>query len=432
MSLIQVSNENSPYTTGTGYCKNCYLINSSENCENCYYGKLLQTCRDVIDCSYAYDSELLYECFYVRNCYNCHYLSYSQNCSDCWFSENLKGCKNCFLCTDLTNKEYHILNKPVSKEEYKKKLDMVKGSYEQTMKAKGFLDDIRLKRIHKYANIVNCENSTGDFLTNCKNCVDCYDVNDSEDCCYVQVGVNVKDLFDCSNMYLKPELCYQVLGTIAIYNVLFSIYVFHSHDVMYSEFCYNCEHLFGCSGLRNKKYCILNKQYSKEEYEELVPKIIQHMGGEWGKYFPMKYSPFGYNETLASEYIALTKEEVKSRDWNWHEEEQASKNYMGPEITFSDHIRDVDEKITEKILSCEVTGKPYKIIPQELAFYKKVEIPIPRKCADLRYKDRMKLRNERKLHSRNCTNCNKEVKSTYPPDRPERIYCEKCYLKQIY
>jgi len=31
------------------------------------------------------------------------------------------------------------------------------------------------------------------------------------------------------------------------------------------------------------KYCILNKQYSKEEYEELVPKIIEHMQktGEW-------------------------------------------------------------------------------------------------------------------------------------------------------
>jgi hypothetical protein len=44
-----------------------------------------------------------------------------------------------------------------------------------------------------------------------------------------------------------------------------------------------------------KEYCILNKQYTKEEYEILVPKIIEHMktfpsphgrgargeGGEW-------------------------------------------------------------------------------------------------------------------------------------------------------
>ena len=34
---------------------------------------------------------------------------------------------------------------------------------------------------------------------------------------------------------------------------------------------------FGCVSIRNKKYCILNKQYTKEEYEELLPKIIAHM-----------------------------------------------------------------------------------------------------------------------------------------------------------
>ncbi|MDP2669631.1 MAG: hypothetical protein Q8O99_01100 [bacterium] len=35
--------------------------------------------------------------------------------------------------------------------------------------------------------------------------------------------------------------------------------------------------MFGCSNLRNKQYCIFNKQYTQEEYEQLVPKIITHM-----------------------------------------------------------------------------------------------------------------------------------------------------------
>jgi hypothetical protein len=36
-------------------------------------------------------------------------------------------------------------------------------------------------------------------------------------------------------------------------------------------------------GLHDKSYCILNKQYTKEEYEELVPKIIEKMmkDDEW-------------------------------------------------------------------------------------------------------------------------------------------------------
>jgi hypothetical protein len=37
LNLVTVENENSEYTTGTAYCKDCYLINSSENSQNCYY-----------------------------------------------------------------------------------------------------------------------------------------------------------------------------------------------------------------------------------------------------------------------------------------------------------------------------------------------------------------------------------------------------------
>ena len=130
------------------------------------------------------------------------------------------------------------------------------------------LQQLRKERIHKYANITNCENCTGDFIINSQNCLDCYDLNDSQDCMYVQVGVNIKDIFDCSNMYLKPELSLNVMGTIDTYNVLFSTYIFHSQNVFYSQSCYHCQNIFGCTGLRNKKYCILNKQYSKEQYFE--------------------------------------------------------------------------------------------------------------------------------------------------------------------
>jgi hypothetical protein len=113
MNLITISNENCDYTTGTGYCRNCYLINSSEYCEDCYYGKLLQTCKDSVDCSYLLDSELCYECFSVYDSYNCRWLLFSKNCQDCFFSSGLQSCKKCLFCTDLHQKEYHILNQPV-------------------------------------------------------------------------------------------------------------------------------------------------------------------------------------------------------------------------------------------------------------------------------------------------------------------------------
>ena len=433
LPLMQVDNENSPFTTGTGYCKNCHLINSSEYCEDCYYGKLLQNCKSSMDCSYLYDSEYCYECFSVYKSYNCIYVSYSSNCSDCWFSENLTGCRNCFLCTNLSRKEYYYMNQPLSKEEYEKRLKEFKGSYSNFEKAKEILNKLKKERIHKYANIVNSENSTGDFIENSKNCLDCYDLNGSQDCRYVMVGVEIKDVYDCSNMYVKPELNYQVLGTIGTYHVAFTLYAFHSQNVLYSEQIFHSKDLFGCAGLKRKQYCIFNKQYTKEQYEELVPKIIEHMKktGEWGQFYPVKYAPHCYNETLANEYYPLSKEEVLKRGWYWHEED-GEYAYEGPDIEMPDEIKDVPDDITDKILKCKESGKFYKIIPQELQFCKRMGVPAPRVCPDQRHKDRMEYRNPRVLYDRKCKKCGLELKSSYAPNREEVIYCEKCYLESIH
>lgn len=432
-NLVTLNNENCQYTTGTAYCKNCYLINCSENCEDCYYGKLIQTCKDVMDSDFAYDSELCYGCFNITKCYNCNFVSLSQNCYDCWFSENLRGCKNCFLCTNLYNKEFYFLNEPLSKEEYNKRVKEFTSSAAKIQESKVKFAELRKKRIFKYANIVNCENSTGDFLTNCKNCEDCFDVNDSEDCKHLIVGVECKDLMDCNNMYIKPELNYQTLGVIETYLVHYSLFVFHSQNVLYSQFCFNSKDLFGCCGLRNQKqYCILNKQYSKKEYEELVPRIIQHMRstGEWGKYFPPNTSPFGYNETVAHLYIPLTKEEALQKGFKWKDPDK--KDYKPQKFILPEEISDIADDITEQILACENCGKNYRIIPQELTRLKKMNIPAPRICPDCRQQERMSLRNPRKIYDDECDKCSSPIKTSFSPGHSEKVYCEKCYLETVY
>ncbi|MBP9718423.1 hypothetical protein KBD59_03965 [Candidatus Gracilibacteria bacterium] len=432
VALIQVANDNCPYTTGTGYCKNCHMISCSEHCEDCYYGKLLQTCRDVTDSSYCYDSELLYQCFDVRKCYHCAYVYYSQNSNDCYFSENLSGCRNCFLSTNLHGKEYYFMNQPLPKEEYKQKVAQYLGSSEGIAEAKKMFDKLRSLRVHKYVNVINCENSTGDFLINDKNCTNCYDVNDSEDCMNVTVGVNVKDLLDCSNMYIKCELCYEVLGTIGVYNCLFSLFVFHSQNLIYSQFCYNSKNLFGCVGLRNKQYCIFNKQYTQEEYEKLVPRLIEHMKkiGEYGFYFPMWLSPFSYNETVAFEYEPLGREEALGKGYKWKDadaRENKPQTYVVP-----NRIADVPATILSELLICDTCGKNYKIIEQEFKFLKNMNMPVPSRCPECRHFDRMSLRNNRTLWDRNCDKCSAPIKSTYAANQEEIIYCENCYQGEVY
>jgi hypothetical protein len=87
----------------------------------------------------------------------------------------------------------------------------------------------------------------------------------------------------------------------------------------YCDGCNACDSCFGCIGLQHKKYCILNKQYAKEEYESLMTKIVEQMqkNDEWGKFFPPELSPYAYNETAAFIYYPLSKDEVTSNGWKW-------------------------------------------------------------------------------------------------------------------
>jgi hypothetical protein len=204
---------------------------------------------------------------------------------------------------------------------------------------------------------------------------------------------------------------------------------------------------FACVGLRNKQYCVFNKQYSKEEYEALVPKIIEHMAkaGEWGEFFPSSISPFGYNETVAQEYFPMTREETLAKGFIWSDYEPPFPKVEKtiPASKLPENIEDVPDDILNWAIECEITKRPFRIIKQELDFYRKHRLPIPKRHPDQRHLDRMALRNPRKLFERtcDCPDCAKnhaapdgkptKFLTTYSPDRSEKVYCEKCYAKEI-
>ena len=96
------------------------------------------------------------------------------------------------------------------------------------------------------------------------------------------------------------------------------------------------------------------------------------------------------------------------------------------------NANNVPDDILNWAIECEVTKKPFRIIKQELEFYRKHNLPIPRRHPDQRHLDRMKLRNPRRLFERKCDKCQKDIQTTYAPERPEIIYCEECYNKEIY
>ena len=79
--------------------------------------------------------------------------------------------------------------------------------------------------------------------------------------------------------FIDVQNCYEVMSGVDMYNSKFMLWINHGpNDSLYCVLCVNnCDNLFGCVGLKNKHYCIFNKQYTKDEYEALVPKIIEHM-----------------------------------------------------------------------------------------------------------------------------------------------------------
>ncbi|MDD2487015.1 MAG: hypothetical protein PHS92_01450 [Candidatus Gracilibacteria bacterium] len=197
----------------------------------------------------------------------------------------------------------------------------------------------------------------------------------------------------------------------------------------------NCSEVFGCASLNNKKYCILNRQYTKEEYETLVPKIIEHMRktGEWGEFFPISISPFGYNESAAMDHYPLSKEKILESGFklSTYENPKPVVTKTIPASKLPEDIREIPDDILNWAIECEVTGRPFRIIKPELEFYRKHSLPIPRRHPDQRHLDRIKLRNPRKLYSRDCDKCGKGMNTTYSIDRTEIIYCEQCYDKEL-
>ena len=138
----------------------------------------------------------------------------------------------------------------------------------------------------------------------------------------------------------------------------------------------------------------------------------------------------------------MTKEEVRAKGWNWHTED--TKSFTGsayiplPIKEYDERVAgfDIAQKNIDAVLAgtlvCEVTKKPFKIIKQELLFYIENSIPIPTKHPDQRHKERMDLRNPRTLYERACSECGKDIMTTYAPERPEKVVCEDCYRKIVY
>ncbi|MDD4351732.1 MAG: hypothetical protein PHU71_01980 [Candidatus Gracilibacteria bacterium] len=427
--------ENSEYADDVWDTKNAYMSRSMADCEDVSYIYRTIGSKNCLDQTYCFDMTQSYECTYCFQGYNLKFSLNSRNCTDSYFLYDCRGCTNCFMCWNLRNKQYHIRNKAYSKEEYEKMINTFKlNSRASLAKFKEeFEQHLREDAYHQIGFNNKIENSSGNYLDSCKNCQNCYFLEKAEDCLNVMRGLEDKDCYDTSGL-LRGELCYGICQCTDLHKVNFAYYSVDCSEGYYIDQCFNSKHLFGCVGLKRKEYCILNKQYTNAEYEELVSKLIEHMkkNGEWGKFFPYKFAYNGFNLSLAAFYYTETPESITKLGGFW--EEPPTSEVQGQAAkTLPDLAEDISEKFINQVYNCAKTGRPYKFVKHELEFYRKHKLPLPIYYPEERNRERfahMVPLNPRQL---NCTCCKQETTTYYPEDWGyKNILCEKCYLEKVY
>jgi len=445
---------NSDYCNNAGFLKNCYLCFEAGFSEECAYNYALNNCKDCYDNYNIQKCELCYEGYSLIRCYRALFSSHCEDCRNIIFCDNCFDCSDCFGCTNLRHKKYHIFNEQYTKDEYFKKLkEFNLESYRNIVNLKKETGQRHLKFPNKFMDGRKNVNVTGEYIHNCKNVFNSYEVKYGEDsryCQFLRYSPGPKDCYDYSWFDLNTRLVYEVVDSgRGLNNVKFCDNCFPDcRDLEYCFSCHSCSDCFGCVGLHHKKHCIFNKQYTKEEYHELVPKIKKHMDEmpyidkkgniyKYGEFFPIELSPCAYNNSVAQEYFPLTKEEIVAQNYQWQDKIKPEYKSTIKAADLSDNIKDTGDEILKEIIECENTNcrgsGVFKPIPTELEFYKKNNIPIPRLCPECRYQERIKQRNPMKLWERECMKkgCDVKFQTSYSPDRKEIVYCEKCYQKEI-
>ncbi len=433
--LFTSNTENSYYTNHALNMKNSYLIWGGGECEDCYYGNYIVFCKDTVDGLSLYSCERCYEGIASERCYDCISFMNCNDCKDCIAVEDCLSCEYCIGCFGLHRKKYCIFNKEVDKEEWKKmRKELGSLNAEKLELLNSRLAEIKKNLPHRCSHIYGSTNCTGDNIYNSEDCYNCYDIKECEDCKYTGFTPTAVDVHDCNFAAPKGlELSYFNNSTLGRHKLLFNFLVYYCNDVCYSMECHYCENLFGCASMRHNEYCILNKQYSREEYYKMASKLADHMKetGEWSDYFPTSCAPIAYNESNAQDYFPITKEQATSEGLWWHDEEEPhEEGEILDQVPKS--IEETDDSICDKVLTCELTGKKFKILPQELRFYKIMGLAVPRKHVHQRHRERLDKRNPRYFWKRQCDKCGKDIETNYSPQRPEKVYCETCYLKEVY
>lgn len=425
-----VNSENCEYNSHTRDSKNGYLNHLSAKSENLLYSHLMISCVDCLDGISNTDCTLCFDCGYVNHCYECVKCEECSNCTDCHFSYQLRGCSHCFQCSNLVNKKYYFRNQPCTPEEFVRLKNSVLDGNSLTYRT-ACEEYASLKRStpQRASHLLNGEHVFGEHVTDSRHCYHCFDIRSSEDCFNLWNGGSNDVVHGYSVLMPPSQAVFSCVTIRGCHNIFFSANCWNSHDLWYCDNCANCSDCFGCVGLKKKRHCFFNVQYSMDEYQAVLGAWRDHMIDikEWGEFFPMRFSPFCYNESAAQDFFPRTRDQIESEGLRYRKfDDVVTRSDVASRAGEKPPSRVTDLK-ADMILSCPTCLLMFRIVAQEIDFYHRMHVPPPQQCPECRLNARIADRCPYSLILRQCSSCAVDVETVYTAERSPHILCETCY-----
>jgi len=305
-----------------------------------------------------------------------------------------------------------------------------------------FRDILNQEAVWPNGFMTACQDSTGDYLDRCVNCYRSWGSSQAKNESYTIWG-NVNSEHNVFGVFPDSHDGYMSAAQIKCADCKFNYFSTRCQDVEYSLECYDCEHCFGCSNLRRKKFCILNKQYTEEEYWLLLDKIKCAMleAQEYGQYLPTRFN-----------YIPCDSSNGRTIMDDWEEGEREAlgvplydhgldgafgdwegKSFLS-QVEIPDSIEGLEIAEFSKCIFADASfyNRPFRYHPMELDLYRQMKTPIP----DNHFIERVwKLWEELDLDAyqeERCQSCQATIEFSKNRAYPKRkICCQGCYYKYL-
>lgn len=270
-----MNSENCEYGNYIYYSKNLYHC---FDCGQCTDGaRLFDTWQSAncVDCDYSKESERCFECVDANKCFNSNYLTYCQNVSDSYYSVDCTACHDIFGCVRLKSKSFCIFNRQLTQEEYREKVAKLKQLPPE--KIFPIVNEILSKHPMTQTHEKQNENSPfGNYISYNRNSYLCFDATRNEFCGYLYDTSDNKYSYDITQSS-HCEMSLEVTDSTLIFNCEYVIFSKNCIDSTYLVDCLNVKNSLGCVMLEHKQYCILNRQFSKEEYDRISKPLLAEL-----------------------------------------------------------------------------------------------------------------------------------------------------------